>query len=501
MTTSTTTTRPPIIAVMGHIDHGKSTLLDTIRRTKVVESEAGGITQHVSAYEVASPGADGTERRMTFLDTPGHEAFSGVRARGAEVADIAILIVAADDGVQPQTKEALDAIRAASIPFIVAINKVDKNNADIERTKQSLLEYEIYIEQFGGDVPVVEISALEGTGIDDLLDMISLVSEMQELIADPTAPATGIVLESIRDPQRGIAATLIVTNGTLERGVFVVAGSTYAPVRIMENFLGEGIDSASLSQPVNIVGWSDMPKAGAPWETVINKKAAERSIEENASGATASGAASNASDTASEQEVIPIILKADTTGGIEGLTHELKKLENERISLQIVHSGIGPINENDVMLASTNNKAIIVGFNIEVSGSAKTTAQRDEIEMGAFDIIYDAIDWLTEAVKRRTPMIEEKETTGKAKILRRFSQSKHKQVLGGRVEEGVLKVGEKISVYRREAEIAKGTIKNLQQQKEDVSKVEEGMEFGTEIEARIEIQPGDFIEAFDIVKK
>ncbi|MEX0672890.1 MAG: translation initiation factor IF-2 [Candidatus Paceibacterota bacterium] len=497
-TTTSTTTRPPIIAVMGHIDHGKSTLLDTIRHTKVVDSEAGGITQHVSAYEVTSTGSDGKEHSMTFLDTPGHEAFSGVRARGAEVADIAILIVAADDGMKPQTKEALDAIRAAEIPYIVAVNKIDKENADVERTKQSLLEHEVYIEQFGGNVPIVEISALKGTGIDGLLEMIGLVAEMEELSADPSAPASGVVLESKRDPKRGIAATLIVTNGTLTKNVFVTAGPTYAPVRIMENFRGESINEATLSQPVNIVGWSDMPAAGAKWKTVANKKEAEQDIEQQLSGGTDRPAEDAGNP---EQESIPIILKADTTGGIEGLSHELKKLENERVRLDVVHKGIGPVNENDVMLASTNNKAIIVGFNIDISNTAKTIAQRDDIEMGTFDIIYDAVDWLTTAVERRTPTIEEKETTGKAKVLRRFSQTKHRQVLGGRVEEGVLKVGEKISIYRREAEIAKGTIKNLQQQKADVSKVEEGMEFGTEIEARIEIQPGDFIEAFDIIKR
>lgn len=491
---SSHTTRPPIIAVVGHIDHGKSTLLDYIRQTRVTETETGGITQHVSAYEI-NTGNEDDERRMTFLDTPGHEAFTQSRERGLELADIAILVVAADDSVQPQTREALQAIRATDTPFIVAINKVDKNGSDPKQVKQDLLQHEVYIEQFGGDTPLAQISAQNGTGIDELMEVLGLMADMQELTADPEAPASGFVLESSRDPKRGITATLVITNGTLTKQAFVATDSAMAPVRIMENFRGEPIDEATFSSPVNIVGWSDLPNVGTTWHTFSSKKDAEKHIERG--GVRSTDATADPTD---DRAVLPVILKADSQGGLDGLTKEITQLENDRLALKIIRADIGAITENDALFAHSSDSAIIVGFNVSVDNAARTVADREDIAIGTFSVIYDAIEWLQQRISERTPTVTEAHVTGTAKIIRHFSQTKSRQVVGGKVTDGTLSVNDAVTIYRRETEIGTGQILNLQHQKEDMSKIDEGMEFGAEIKAEVGIQGGDTIQAYQMIE-
>lgn len=491
-TTSNRIPRPPIVVVMGHIDHGKSTLLDYIRKSNTVESEAGGITQHLSAYVVEHEPEGGEKKRITFLDTPGHEAFQKMRLRGADVADVAILVVSAEDGVKPQTLEALASIKAARIPYVVAINKIDKPAADVPRTQASLIEHEIYIEGMGGDIPFVPISAVTGEGVNDLLDIVLLTAELAELSGDPAAAAAGTVIEANLDQRRGTSATLLVTDGTLKSGQYVVSGTTYAPVRIMEDWSGASIKEARLSEPVRIVGFSDIPAIGAAFRTVKNKKEAE------AAAAEAQAAPSAAPRFDASLPTIPVLIKADTLGTIDAIEHEIAKLENERVHVRIIDARVGPITASDVQNISATEHAIIIGFHVSTERGALELAERLGVAIQTFSIIYELAEWLGGAISERTPSVEVEEQLGRAKILKLFSAQKHTHVLGGRVEEGALSVGNQVRIMRRDIEIGRGKITNLQQQKSDVSSVSNG-EFGMQIESRSDIAAGDHIEAFTIV--
>lgn len=483
--------RPPIVVVMGHIDHGKSTLLDYIRKSNVVASEAGGITQHLSAYVVPHTTKDGAKELITFLDTPGHAAFQKMRLRGADVADIAILVVSAEDGVKTQTLEALESIKQAGIPYIVAINKIDKPGADIPRTQASLIEHEIYIEGMGGSIPWAPISAKLGTGVSELLDLIILSTDLTELLGDQAATATGVVIEGKLDQKRGNTVTLLIKNGTLKSGQFVVSGTCFAPVRIMEDIVGKTIKEASLSTPISIVGWSCIPKVGASFYTVTSKKAAEAAI-----------ATTKVSPVISHKKsglpTIPILIKADVLGTLDAIEHELAAFTSDRISVRIIDTGVGPISENDVQAVSATKDAIIVGFNVKVERVATDLAERLGVEIDTFNIIYELSEWLNTALKNRTPKLEEKVVTGHAKIIKHFSTQKNTHVLGGRIEDGVLKLGQGVRVLRRDIEVAKGIIRNLQQQKSDIKQVTEG-EFGMQIDSKNEIAPGDIVEGFEII--
>ncbi len=483
--------RPPIIVVMGHIDHGKSTLLDYIRKSNVVDQETGGITQHISAYVVEHTTKEGQASKITFLDTPGHEAFQKMRLRGAGVADIAILVVSAEDGVKPQTMEALESIQQAGIPYIVAINKIDKPGADLVRTQSSLIEHGIYIEGMGGDIPWAAISAKAGTGVDELLDVVVLAAELAELTGDTNAPAEGTVIESRLDPKRGNTATLIVKNGTLKSGTVVVSGNTYAPVRIMEDFLGKPIREASLSEPVAIIGFTGTPNVGASFTSVTNKKEAEMMISAGTEEKRASFAKTNL-------PIVPVLIKADVLGTIEAITHELEKFASDRIAVRVIDTGVGAITATDVQNVSATENAIIVGFNVKVERPATDLAERLGVEVKTFGIIYELAEWLETALKNRTPKREEAVVTGKVKVLREFSAQKSIHVLGGRLEEGTVSLGQKVRIYRRDISIGTGTLKNLQQQKSDVQMITEG-EFGMQLETRAEIAPGDYLEAYDLV--
>ncbi|MCA9367276.1 translation initiation factor IF-2 [Candidatus Kaiserbacteria bacterium] len=491
-----TTKRPPVVVVMGHIDHGKSTLLDTIRKSNVVDGEAGGITQHLSAYVVEHTTSEGQKETITFLDTPGHEAFQQMRLRGADVADVAILIVSAEDGVKPQTLEALASIKAANIPYVVAINKIDKPGADIHKTQASLIENEIYIEGMGGDVPWVGISAKAGTGIPELLDLVILAADLAELTGDSNAAATGKIIEAKVDPKRGNTATLIVKNGTLKSGQVVISGTSYSPVRIMEDFQGKAIREASLSTPVRIIGWTDIPKVGSVFETVENKKEAEAIVTERVVANTPTSSA--LPPKRSKLPVVPILIKADVSGTIEAIQHELDKFESDRITVKVIGATVGDVTVSDVQNVSATPNAIIVGFNVKVDRPATDLAERLNVEIDTFSIIYELAEWLDSALKNRTPKQEDEVITGSVKILKHFSVQKHIHVMGGRLDEGAIKMNQRVQILRRDIEIGKGTIKNLQQGKQDVQEVTEG-EFGLQLETRAEVAPGDYLKPFDLV--
>ncbi len=496
--TSNLIPRSPVVAIMGHIDHGKSTLLSYIRKSTKPLNEAGGITQHISAYEVEHTSAEGKKQTITFLDTPGHEAFNGIRKRGASVADVAVLVVSAEDGVKPQTLEALASIRESKTPFIVAINKIDKPEANIDRTKQSLAENEVYVEGYGGDVPVVALSAKTGEGIPELLGMIILVAELEELTGDPTLPATGFVLESNRDIQKGISATCIIKNGIIEKGMFVVSGVASAPVRMMENYLGKPLQKASFSSPVKIIGWDTLPQVGDAFVACSEQKGAREMCQKNLL-AVGNNKVSGEIDDAFHK--ILLVVKADTGSSLEAVTSEINKLSTEKTKAQIISSGIGSISENDVRLADGSKKAIIVGFHTKIDPLAKNLSERNGVEIKMFDIIYKMTEWLEETMKERTPKQKVDESTGLAKILKIFSKVKDKQVIGARVESGSIKLGAQVKIMRRDAEIGVGKVKELQVQKVKSSEVTEGKEFGALIEAKVEIAPGDKVESFIIVER
>jgi len=496
VTTSPKTTekaqRAPVVAIMGHIDHGKSTLLDYIRSSRIVAKEAGGITQHLGAYEVEHGNST-----ITFIDTPGHAAFTHVRTRSAVAADIAILIVSAEDGVMPQTKEALSCIREAKLPFIVAINKVDSPKANITQTQSSLIENEIYVEGLGGDIPVVQISALKGTGVSDLLDMITLVADMEGFTGDADQLASGVVVEANMDKQRGITATMIVKNGTVKQGQFVACGNAYAPVRILENSLGKVIKEATFSSPIKIFGWNSVPVAGEEFITFKSKKEAEEyaATFKEVAGVTQSNALAPTGD---ELAVLPIVIKADTTGSIEAVQQELAKLHNERIAFRVISTGTGAVSEADVKTASGNPGTVIVGFNISIDKQALSAMDRLEVETRTFKIIYEAIDWLSEVALKNTPEVTVEMPTGSIKILKAFSLSKGVQVMGGKVTEGMIKKGQIVKISRRGEELGTAKVQGLQQARSEANEVSEGNEFGMSLSNRsTEIMEGDVIIPFE----
>jgi translation initiation factor IF-2 len=484
--TAQLTERPPIVVVMGHVDHGKSTLLDFIRKSNVVATEHGGITQHVAAYEVSHK-----DKRVTFIDTPGHAAFSAIRARGANVADIAILVVAADDGVKAQTLEALGQIRESGIPFIVAINKIDKPNANIERTQGTLAEHQVYLEKLGGDVPWTAISAKNGTGVDELLDLILLVAEIQEYKADASGAAEGYVIEAHRDPRRGVAATLIITSGTLESGMAVLAGRAVSPVRIMEDHTGKGLKSATFSTPVLLVGFDELPSVGEEFVSFKNKKEAE------AARAEAVQSAPPAPEISASAFHMPVIIRADVTGSLEAIIQETLKLGDEHARPSIVQSGIGAITEGDVKTAlAGENHAVIIGFNVGIDPIAEALARERGVKVETFSIIYKLTEKLEELLKSAAPKRTVDEIVGKAKVLKVFSSRKVEHVIGGKVTEGVLERGTEVRIVRRGVTVGAGRVHNIQTNKQNTERAGIETEFGAQLESESEPMPGDVLECF-----
>ena len=491
--------RPPVVVVMGHIDHGKSTLLDYIRKSNVVEKEAGGITQRISAYEVIHKDEHGKDKKITFLDTPGHEAFSKMRERGAKIADIAILVVSAEDGVKPQTMEAWKTILESETPAIVAINKIDKPGANIEKTKVELAEKEIYLEGYGGKIPVAEISAKTGEGVDNLLLLINILAEVENFTGDESLDASGFILEANMDAKRGIEATLLIKNGTLGKGMTVVATDSMCGTRIMENFLGKTVPSATFSSPVRLVGWNKIPPTGAEFKSFKKKGDAEDYVKSqgNKNVIEKSPSSSNTND----KKIIPIILKADVSGSLEAIEKEIGKIKNENAEFKVIAKGVGSITETDLKSVSSGASAIVIGFNVKADKSTAEYAIKRDITISFFDIIYKMTEWLTEEMEKRRPRVETTTTTGRAKIIKAFSRTKERQIIGGKVVEGSIALGSVVKIIRREFEIGQGRIVNLEKSKEKTSTVDEGSEFGMMLESKIEIVGGDVIEAFAITQQ
>ena len=494
--------RAPIVVVMGHIDHGKSTLLDYIRKTNVVEKEAGGITQALSAYEVTHRDEDGKDKKITFIDTPGHESFTKMRERGAKIADIAILIVSAEDGVKPQTIEAKNTILESGIPFIVAINKIDKPGADVEKVKIDLAENEIYLESYGGKIPSALISAKTGEGVENLLSLINLLAMMENFTGDKSKDAEGIVIEANMDQRRGIEATLIIKDGSIKKGMAVVVEKSVCCTNIMENFLGKQIDEASFSSPIKLLGWSEMPRIGAEFKSFLNKKEAEKFAKKwSSSEKRDEGSQNQKLEEETTKKIIPIILKADTWGSIEAIEKEINKIKRENAEYKIIQKGVGPISEFDVKTISSKESALVIGFNVKADKSALEITIQKDIPIFYFDIIYKLTEWLEEEMEKRRPKIESEEINGKAKILKIFSKVKDKCVLGAKVIEGKIVLKREVRILRRDFEIGKGRVTNLEKNKTKVSEVEEGTEFGLLLESRTEVSLGDIIESFNVTKR
>ncbi len=493
--------RPPIVAVLGHVDHGKSTLLDFIRKSNIVAGEAGGITQHVAAYEVEHPiretsssngASEYVNKKITFIDTPGHAAFQAIRSRGAKVADIAVLVVAADDGVKAQTLEALESIKGAGIPFVVAINKIDKPSADLSRTQSSLLEKGVFLETLGGDVPWAAISAKTGAGVDTLLDLILIVAELQEFKADSSIPAEGYVIEAHRDQKRGIAATLIITKGTLKKGMAVLAGHAIAPVRLMEDHAGASLRQASFSTPVVLVGFDELPEAGSAFRSFKAKRDAESA---RPSAAPAYKVNEVSSD---ERFLFPVIIRADAAGSLEALEHEITPIGDRYRGLSVIQSGIGNISENDIKAAIAAHVRSVFGFNVGIDAMAEALARQNDITFEPFDIIYKLTERLEELLRSSAPKRSEEVLIGRAKIMKVFSSRKDEHLVGGKVLEGKLEKKAKLILKRRAEEVGRGEVLSIQSAKRSVDSVDAGTEFGAQIVSEVEPAEGDVIECIAI---
>jgi translation initiation factor IF-2 len=497
------TTRPPIIVIMGHVDHGKSTLLDYIRNTNIVAKEAGGITQHISGYEVEHAG-----KKITFIDTPGHAAFSGMRARGAKVADIAVLVVSAEDGVKTQTIEAHKSIVAAGIPFVVAINKIDKPNANVERTKQTLAENNIYLEGWGGDTSFTPISAKTGDGVNDLLDLLLLTADVADLKGDHSAPAKGVIVESKMDPKKGATATVIITDGTIKKGEYVVVAGAWAPLRMIESFVGKSVDSATFSSPVRITGWNEVPSVGTEIHIVATKREAETLATElkNAPVKTDKNAKTAKKEIVDNRAVtLPLIVRADVAGSLEAIEHELAKIHHDRVKIRLISKGVGSISENDIKLAAGGTQEgaqpVVIAFTVKTDNQAASLALQKKVTVHSFDIIYKLTEFVEALVAERAPHIDVKTELGRVKILRTFSVQKDKQVIGGRVETGKIVSGAKFYILRRDHEIGEGSFIGLQQMKVESKEVAEGLDCGIQAQSKVEIAERDVLVCYIMERK
>lgn len=494
----TSSPRQPVIAVLGHVDHGKSSLLDFIRKSNVVDGEAGGITQRISAYEVSFIGESKLARNITFLDTPGHEAFQSMRERGVEIADIAILVVSAEDGVKAQTLEAWKTIDARKIPYVVAINKIDKPGADVQKTKNSLVENGIYIEGYGGDVPCVEISAKTGQGIDFLLETLVLVADIAELTANLTTDATGYVLESFVDQKRGVSATLIIKDGTLATSGAIMAGTAVSPIRIIEDFTGKPIRAPHAGQPIKVTGFDDIPASGSLFVSSSDKKGIEKLQSEAQQNAVKDVLDPRVYRNA--KVVIPVAIKADSLGTLDAVVRELKKRETDDVKIKIIGKGIGAISEGDIMLASSDEKAVVLGFAVKLDPRAREQSERFAIEPQLFDIIYKLGEWFDTLVESRLPYEEKETILGTLKVLKNFSTQKDKHVIGGRVETGRIQLNSLVKIVRRGVELGRGRIIELQSQKIKTNEVLEGTECGLMVESKIDMIPSDILESLVVEK-
>ncbi len=494
------TKRAPVITVMGHVDHGKTTLLDAIRSTKVVDGEAGGITQHIGAYLAENAG-----NPMVFLDTPGHEAFTMMRARGASVTDIVVLVVAADDGVMPQTIEAIDHAKAADVPIIVAINKVDKANANLDRVRKDLADHSLMVEDWGGDVVSVPISAIKGEGVDSLMEMILITSDLLEFTAAPSLPAQGVILEARKEIGRGIIATMLVQDGTLENGDVFVSGSTWGRVRSMTDDLGQRLTSAPPSTPVEVTGFNDLPAAGDVFQ-VFNDESKARGIADVRSHESRQRELAPQPSRMSleqlfskmgEEEVkeLPVILKADVHGSVEVLRDTLEKLSSTKVRIKVIHAAVGAISLNDVQLASASN-AIIIGFNVRPERNATALAEKEQVDVRLHTVIYELSDEIKRAMTGLLEPTFKEVHAGTAEIRETFKVPKIGVVAGCMITDGTIPRSAGVRLLRDNVVVYEGKISSLRRFKDDVSEVRNGFECGIGLDQFQDVKPGDNIEAF-----
>jgi len=468
--------RPPIVVVMGHVDHGKSSLLDFIRKTNIVAKEAGGITQSIGAYEIIH-----NNKRITFIDTPGHEAFSKMRSRGATIADLAILVVAADDGVKPQTKESIEILNSTKTPFVIAINKIDKNNADVEKTKNDLMANNVFLESYGGNISWQGISAKTGQGINELLDLILLAAEMENLTYDPNADTSGFIIETEADSRRGVIATAIVKNGTLKTNNKIATATAFGKIKILEDFLGEKAETLSPSSPALILGFETLPQTGEEFlagenaETIYKKPLKIKPREKN-------------EELKKDQTTLNLILKADVSGSLEPLSEIIKNLNQEKVKINIISESIGEITDGDIKNASSSN-AIIIGFRVKTNKIAENLAKAQNIKIISSEIIYELIDAVQNEIKLR----EKPLPLGEIEILKFFSQKGKEQLIGGKVLSGSLKNNIRIKIIRNNEEIGMGKITSLRQQKQTANEVKASEECGLIFESDISISAGDHL--------
>ncbi len=494
--------RPPVVTILGHVDHGKTSLLDAIRQTDVAAGEAGGITQHIGAYQVEKKG-----RLITFLDTPGHAAFTQMRARGAQGADIVVLVVAADDGVMPQTREAIAHAKAARVPIMVALNKIDKANANVDRVKQQLAEQELVPDDWGGNTMVIPVSAKQKQGIDDLLEGILLVADNTEIKANPSGKVIGTVIEAEVDKTKGVIATLLVQNGTLEMGDVVVAGNASGKLRALTDYKGKPVKKAGPSTPVAVMGLSDVPSAGDVFEVVDSDKEARAIVAERLETAKTQAQSRKkvsledlfASVQSGEAKELNLIVKADVQGSLDPVVSELNKLGQGEIGLKILYSEAGNIGENDVMLASASN-AIIIGFNVQAEVPARRLAEKEGVDIRLYEIIYRMTEDIEKALKGMLePEVKEK-VIGRAQVLQVFTASKFGRVAGCRVTEGELRRNAKVKLYRGTDLVYEGDMGSLRHEKDDVKEIKQGYECGVGFKGFSDIQPGDQLICYVLEK-
>lgn len=493
--------RPPVVTVLGHVDHGKTTLLDTIRKTKVVEGEAGGITQHIGAYQV--PVGD---RMITFLDTPGHAAFTAMRARGTQATDLTILVVAADDGVMPQTREAVEHARAAQVPIIVALNKIDKANANPDRVKQELADIELVSEAWGGDIIVVPISARENTGIDDLLENILLVTDVADLKANPNRLAQGTVIEGRVDKRRGVLVNMLVQNGTLNVGDVVVIGTQYGRIRAMFNHLGKPVKAASPSTPVSVLGLSDVPDAGEFFEAMDNEKVARALVSERIDQETQGAVVASQRQPISLEDffnqvqksgdqTLRLVLKADVQGSLEPIVSSLKGLSYDKLKVKLLLEGTGNISESDINLAAASG-AIVLGFNVDIDQGARRVIESEGVDVRHYQVIYKLIDDIDKALKGMLEPVYEDKVIGQAEVRAVFKTGRRSQVAGSYIRDGQIVRNGLARVLRNNEVLHTSKVASLKRFTEDVKEVATGFECGIGIDGFNDFKEGDIIEAY-----
>ena len=479
--------RPPIVVVLGHVDHGKSSILEAIKDLKITSKESGGITQHIGAYEIEHNG-----KKITFIDTPGHEAFSAMRSRGARVADIAVLVIAAEESIKPQTKEAVLHIKKSGIPMIVAINKIDKPGANPEKVKRDLVQHDVLVESMGGNIPVAEVSAKTKKGISDMLELILLVAEMEKLQSDTENSAQGVVIEAYLDGRRGPTSTLLLREGTLKIGDIVGTASAFGKVKVLEDFQSNTLNKALPSMPIIVIGFNKPPQVGEKFEVYADTDSAQRYIAKKEKKTETS----EVFVMEEGKKVLNIIIKADVQGSIEAIEEVLRGLPQDKIILRILKSGVGDVNEGDIKLA-IGSKSRVLAFRVKADPSASILAERDRISIISFEVIYDLAQAIRQLMEKSIEPEKIRKDLGKLKILAIFRTEKNRQIAGGRVTEGEIKKGAKIEIWREEEKVGEIRLINLQRNKKDIGSAVKGEECGIMCGGETKVQVGDILQFYE----